>query len=318
MTSADDIFSTFQATIDAEAQALLAFKDAIPQDFESAVHCILECTGKVIVSGVGKSGHVGGKMAATLASTGSPAFFVHPTEASHGDLGMIQAGDCCLLISNSGETAELLDTIHYCKRFSIPLIGISSKEHSTLMQAADHRLLIPAPPEACPIRMAPMTSTTLTLVLGDALAASLMTLRGFKDTDFGVFHPGGKLGAQMMRVDQLMHTGAEVPLVAAEASMHEAVLTMSEKGFGTAAVTQGDTLVGVISDGDLRRNIHDLFDRSAGETMTIDPITVAPETLAAEALAIMNEHAISVLMVVEDQKPIGVIHMHDLLRAGVA
>lgn len=310
---------TARRVLGIEARALDQLADELPVDFDTALAAILACRGRVIVSGVGKSGHIGNKIAATLASTGTPASFVHATEASHGDLGMVTEQDFCLLISNSGETAELRDIVAHTRRFSIPMAAISSNPDSTLMQAADYKLTLPKAPEACSIGMAPTTSTTLTLALGDALAVALMERRNFRPDDFRVFHPGGKLGAQMATVGQLMHTGDEVPIVAHDMPMQDVLITMTSKGFGTAAVCQDGRLMGVVSDGDLRRHMHHLMQKTAGEIATINPITVTKKQFAAEALNIMNTRKISVLVVVDDaHHPVGVIHIHDLLRAGVA
>lgn len=310
---------TARRVLGIEARALDQLADELPVDFDAALAAILACRGRVIVSGVGKSGHIGNKIAATLASTGTPASFVHATEASHGDLGMVTEQDFCLLISNSGETAELRDIVAHTRRFSIPMAAISSNPDSTLMQAADYKLTLPKAPEACSIGMAPTTSTTLTLALGDALAVALMERRNFRPDDFRVFHPGGKLGAQMATVGQLMHTGDEVPIVAHDMPMQDVLITMTSKGFGTAAVCQDGRLMGVVSDGDLRRHMHHLMQKTAGEIATINPITVRKKQFAAEALNIMNTRKISVLVVVDDtHHPVGVIHIHDLLRAGVA
>ena len=310
---------TARRVLGIEARALDQLADELPADFDAALAAILACRGRVIVSGVGKSGHIGNKIAATLASTGTPASFVHATEASHGDLGMVTEQDFCLLISNSGETAELRDIVAHTRRFSIPMAAISSNPDSTLMQAADYKLTLPKAPEACSIGMAPTTSTTLTLALGDALAVALMERRNFRPDDFRVFHPGGKLGAQMATVGQLMHTGDEVPIVAHDLPMQDVLITMTSKGFGTAAVCQDGRLMGVVSDGDLRRHMHHLMQKTAGEIATINPITVTKKQFAAEALNIMNTRKISVLVVVDDtHHPVGVIHIHDLLRAGVA
>lgn len=310
---------TARRVLGIEARALDQLADELPVDFDAALAAILACRGRVIVSGVGKSGHIGNKIAATLASTGTPATFVHATEASHGDLGMVTEQDFCLLISNSGETAELRDIVAHTRRFSIPMAAISSNPDSTLMQAADYKLTLPKAPEACSIGMAPTTSTTLTLALGDALAVALMERRNFRPDDFRVFHPGGKLGAQMATVGQLMHTGDEVPIVAHDMPMQDVLITMTSKGFGTAAVCQDGRLMGVVSDGDLRRHMHHLMQKTAGEIATINPITVTKKQFAAEALNIMNTRKISVLVVVDDtHHPVGVIHIHDLLRAGVA
>lgn len=302
-----------------EAAALEQMASDLPADFSAVVDAILQTTGRVIVSGVGKSGHIGNKIAATLASTGTPASFVHATEASHGDLGMVTAADFCLLISNSGETAELRDIVAHTRRFSIPMAAISSKPDSTLMRAADYKLGLPPAPEACHIGMAPTTSTTLTLALGDALAVALMDRRNFRPDDFRVFHPGGKLGAQMATVAQLMHSGDALPVVDANVPMQDALITMTAKGFGIAAVCSDGQLLGVISDGDLRRHMHHLMDKQAGDIASQNPVTVTADQFAAEALNITNTRKISALMVVDAENvPIGILHIHDLLRAGVA
>ena len=302
-----------------EGQALLALAEALPADFGPAVELILANSGRVIVSGMGKSGHVGRKVAATLASTGTPAFFVHPAEASHGDLGMVMPGDICILMSNSGETTELGDIIAHCARFAIPLIGISKAPNSTLMRAASLRLTLPDLPEACAIGMAPTTSTTLTLALGDALAVALMESRSFRPDQFRTYHPGGKLGARLATVAQLMHGQAELPLVAEATPMPQVILEMTARGFGVAGVTDAEgRLAGVITDGDLRRRLDGLMDLQATEVATRHPVTTRTETLAAEALAVMNAHKITALFVVAtDGHPVGLLHMHDLLRAGV-
>lgn len=310
--------ATAQRVLKTEADALAYFADHLPDDFEAAVEAILSCSGRVIVSGIGKSGHIGRKLAATLASTGTASFFIHATEASHGDLGMIASGDVCILISNSGETAELRDIVYHTQRFSIPMIGISSRPDSALMRAADYKLTLPNRPEACPIGMAPTTSTTLTLALGDALAVSLMEERGFVAEDFGVFHPGGKLGAQMRSVSDLMHSGEDMPLLDKAAPMPEVLLAMTSKGFGIAVLMDGTRIYGVITDGDLRRNMDGLIDRDAAAIANTDPLTVAPDTLAPEALALMNARKVNVVVVADEaRQPLGILHLHDLLRAGV-
>jgi len=314
-----DLIETARRVLRIEAAALEQMASELPDDFSAVVDAILQTTGRVIVSGVGKSGHIGNKIAATLASTGTPASFVHATEASHGDLGMVTAADFCLLISNSGETAELRDIVAHTRRFSIPMAAISSKPDSTLMRAADYKLGLPNAPEACHIGMAPTTSTTLTLALGDALAVALMERRNFRPDDFRVFHPGGKLGAQMATVAQLMHSGDELPVVDANMPMQDALITMTAKGFGIAAVCRDGRLTGVISDGDLRRHMHHLMEKQAGDIASENPVTVSADQFAAEALNIMNTRKISVLMVVDaENMPIGILHIHDLLRAGVA
>ena len=302
-----------------EGRALLTLAEALPADFGPAVELILATSGRVIVSGMGKSGHVGRKIAATLASTGTPAFFVHPAEASHGDLGMVMPGDICILMSNSGETTELGDIIAHCARFAIPLIGISKAPDSTLMRAASLRLTLPDLPEACAIGMAPTTSTTLTLALGDALAVALMESRSFRPDQFRTYHPGGKLGARLATVAQLMHGQAALPLVTGASPMPEVILEMTARGFGVAGVTDAEgRLAGVITDGDLRRRLDGLMGLQAAEVATRHPVTTRPDTLAAEALAVMNARKITALFVVAaDGRPVGLLHMHDLLRAGV-
>lgn len=311
--------ATARRVLTTEGRALLALADNLPADFDAAVAAILATRGRVIVSGMGKSGHVGRKIAATLASTGTPAFFVHPAEASHGDLGMITPGDIALVISNSGETAELADLLDYCLRFGVPVIGISSVADSTLMRAARLRLTLPPHEEACGLGMAPTTSTTLTLALGDALAVAAMEARAFRPEQFRSFHPGGRLGARLATVAQIMHAGEAVPLVGLETPMSEAILTMTRCGFGITGVTDAaGRLAGVISDGDLRRNMEGLMGRTAGQVATRDPVTIAPAAHAAEAVALMNARKVNALFVVEDARPVGLIRLHDCLRAGVA
>lgn len=303
-----------------EADALVKLQDDLPIDFSDLVKLILKLTGRVIVSGVGKSGHIGSKIAATLASTGTPAYFVHATEASHGDLGMITAQDLCLLISNSGETIEMFDILTHSRRFGIPVATMSSNCESTLVKTADFKLCLPMVEEACPIGMAPTTSTTMMLALGDALAVALMEAKSFNAENFKVFHPGGKLGAKLMTVGQLMHKNDTMPLVKTETSMKETLLTMSSKGFGIAAIVDEiGCLVGVITDGDLRRHIDDLLGKNAGEIASLSPITVAEETFVVDALNLMQDRKISVLIVTSaDSRPVGIIHIQDLLRVGVA
>ena len=302
-----------------EANAILEMVEALPKDFAEVVELILKTEGRVIISGVGKSGHIGRKISATLASTGTPSYFVHAAEASHGDLGMITSQDICLLISNSGETNELRDILLHTRRFNIPMIAISSNMGSTLMQSADFKLNLPNLPEACAIGMAPTTSTTLTLALGDAIAVAVMEQRGFGSEDFLKNHPGGKLGAQLSRVADLMHKGEKVPTVEADTPMSDVLLSMTSKGFGITGVLKGGILIGVISDGDLRRHMGNLMEKTAGEIATLDPVTITPELFAAQALALLNEKKISALMVVDEAKrPVGIVHIHDLLRAGVA
>lgn len=321
MTQPDDlpIVRSARRVLQTEANAILEMVEALPKDFAEVVELILKTEGRVIISGVGKSGHIGRKISATLASTGTPSYFVHAAEASHGDLGMITSQDICLLISNSGETNELRDILLHTRRFNIPMIAISSNMGSTLMQSADFKLNLPNLPEACAIGMAPTTSTTLTLALGDAIAVAVMEQRGFGSEDFLKNHPGGKLGAQLSRVADLMHKGEKVPTVEADTPMSDVLLSMTSKGFGITGVLKGGILIGVISDGDLRRHMGNLMEKTAGEISTLDPVTITPELFAAQALALLNEKKISALMVVDEAKrPVGIVHIHDLLRAGVA
>ena len=297
-----------------------AMSDGLGAPFAAAVEKIREAKGRVIVTGMGKSGHVARKIAATLASTGTPAFFVHAADASHGDLGMITSDDVMLALSWSGETAELKDLITYSRRFRIALIAITVNAGSTLGEAADIVLTLPSASEACPHNLAPTTSSLMQLALGDALAMALLETRGFTALDFGVFHPGGKLGAALKFVRDVMHPGDAVPLIKRGAPMSEAIVEMSAKGFGCVAVTDRDgKLAGVITDGDLRRHMRiDLLQAPVDAVMTTSPKTIRPDQLASEALQILNASKITALMVVEAGRPIGIVHFHDLLRAGVA
>ncbi len=302
-----------------EADALHQMIDDVGPAHVAAVDMLTAATGRIVISGVGKSGHIGAKIAATFASTGTPSQFVHPTEASHGDLGMITKNDACIVISNSGETKELADLITYTRRFDIPMIAITSRKGSTLDAESDVTLLLPDAPEACFIGVAPTTSTTATLAMGDALAVALMHRRGFRREDFQVFHPGGRLGSQLKRVEALMHTGDAIPTVRPDAAMGDVLLEMTSKGFGMAGVVEDGTLVGIVTDGDLRRNLTDLMSRTAGEVATPNPKTVQRDILASEALNVLNTAKISALFVLDDTGAVvGVLHIHDLLRAGVA
>lgn len=301
-----------------EGEALLAMAEALPADFSAAVEQLMACKGRVILSGIGKSGHIARKIAATLSSTGTPAYFVHPAEASHGDLGTITPADMVIALSNSGETTELGDIIAHTRRFAIPLIAISARASSTLAQAADLNLTLPPAPEACPLGLAPTTSTTMALALGDALAVALMERRGFEPEHFRTFHPGGRLGARLARVSQLMRGEDDLPLVPTDCPMAETLLVMTQKGLGTAGVVEGGHLVGVITDGDLRRNMDGLMDKSALDVATRSPLTAPPEMLAVEAVALMNQRKITTLFVTDaDNRPLGILHIHDCLRAGV-
>jgi arabinose-5-phosphate isomerase len=311
---------TLATESDGLAALVAAMSDGLGAPFVAAVETIREARGRVIVTGMGKSGHVARKIAATLASTGTPAFFVHAADASHGDLGMITSDDVMLALSWSGETEELKDLITYSRRFRIALIAITVNAESTLGQAADIVLTLPAASEACPHNLAPTTSSLMQLALGDALAMALLETRGFTALDFGVFHPGGKLGAALKFVRDVMHPGDAVPLIKRGAPMSEAIVEMSAKGFGCVAVTGNDgKLAGVITDGDLRRHMRaDLLQVPVDAVMTASPKTVRPDQLASEALQILNSSKITALMVVESGRPVGIVHFHDLLRAGVA
>lgn len=304
------------------ADALRTLAEALDGEFTRAVATILAAKGRVIVSGMGKSGHIARKIAATLSSTGTPAHFVHPAEASHGDLGAITRQDVLLMLSWGGETAELSDLITYAKRFGIPLIGIASNPDSTLMQAADVKLLLPRAPEACPMGLAPTTSTTMMLGLGDALAVALMERKGFDADQYRDFHPGGSLGRALIRVSDLMHDGNELPLAGEDASMRDVLLVMAERRFGCVGILDGSgALVGIITDGDLSRHIDgdNFLDRKARMVMTRNPKIARPGQLAAEALAFMNEKKITRLFVLADgdKTPVGILHIHDCLRAGL-
>ncbi len=321
MTAADTFLETARQVINDEADALRQLSDTLDDRFSEAVRLILSAKGRVIVSGIGKSGHIGHKIAATLASTGTPAYFVHPAEASHGDLGMLSAGDVVLAISNSGEAPELANLLTFTRRFGIPLIGLSSRPDSTLMTQADVHLEIPALGEACGFGMVPTISTTLTLAMGDALAVALMKHRDFRPENFRELHPGGKLGARLRTVGDLMHTGDAVPLIAANTPMSETLLEMSKKGFGVVGVAAGDgTLAGIITDGDLRRKMDGLLTLAAGDVMTREPTTIGPDALAEEAVAIMNDRKITCLFVIDPNGPAipqGLLHIHDCLRIGL-
>ena len=302
-----------------EADTLHALIETLDESFDKTIETLAKATGRVIVSGMGKNGHIGCKIAATLASTGTTAQFVHPAEASHGDLGMITEKDAVLALSNSGETTELSDLIAYTRRFAIPLICITSKADSTLAKASDIALILPPMREACPNGQAPTTSTTATLALGDAIAIALLEHKGFSAEDFGIFHPGGKLGKQLLKVSELMHPIQHTPIVSPTTIMGDALIIMAEKNFGCLAVTENEKLLGIITDGDLRRNMAgDLPNKQAKDIMTTSPQTLSKDMLAAEALAVMNSKKISVMFIVDQQQNLqGVIHIHDLLRAGI-
>jgi arabinose-5-phosphate isomerase len=311
-------------TLEAEAGGLTALGTAIADGLGppliAAIAMIKAARGRVIVSGMGKSGHIGHKIAATLSSTGSPAFFVHPAEASHGDLGMITSDDVIIAMSWSGETAELKNLIDYSRRFRIGLIAITSEAASTLGQAADVALVLPQAREACPHNLAPTTSSLMQLGLGDALAIALLESRGFTAVDFGLLHPGGRLGALLKFTRDVMHEGASVPLARHGTKMSEAVLEMSAKGFGCIGITdEAGNLVGVVTDGDLRRHMRgDLLSANVEEIMTPQPKTIRPDQLVSEALELLNSTKITALFVLEAGRPVGIVHIHDLLRIGAA
>ena len=305
-----------------EAAGIKALEESIDDNFSAAVRVLHNVTGRVIVSGMGKSGHIGRKIAATLASTGTPSHYVHPGEASHGDLGMVTRDDAVLALSNSGETPELRDIAEFTRRFSIPLIVITSGVGSTLSELADVVLLLPAIPEACPMGLAPTTSTTMSLAMGDAIAVTLLERKGFSAKDFKVLHPGGKLGNSLLRVSDLMHEGDELPLATGAVSMLDVIPVMSEKRFGCVGVVNDDgDLVGIVTDGDLRRTLaENLLNKSVADVMTTAPKTIKRQALAAEAVAVMNDLEITNLFVVDEKSsvPMGIVHIHDLLKAGIS
>lgn len=321
MDKAQTFLDTARRVIRTEAEGLAQLADGLGGEFAQAVDLMLGARGRVIVSGMGKSGHVARKIAATLASTGTPAQFVHPAEASHGDLGMLTPDDVLLMLSNSGETPELADMIAYSRRFGIPMIGVASRAESTLLKQSDVAITLPRADEACGTGVVPTTSTTMTLALGDALAVALMEHRQFRPEDFRNFHPGGKLGAQLSRVRDLMHEGAALPLVRGTAPMGDTLLEISRKGFGVVGVTDdAGLLTGIITDGDLRRHMEGLLSLTASDVMTRNPRTIAPDALAEAAVGVMNERKITCLFVIDPEQPgqaIGLLHIHDCLRVGL-
>lgn len=322
MTQDIPFLETARRVINTEARALDTLADRLDGSFRDGVETLMNATGRVIVTGIGKSGHIARKIAATLASTGTPAQFVHPAEASHGDLGMITSKDAVLAISNSGEAPELADLVAFSRRFNIPLVGITKNPASALGSQCDVVLLLPDLPEACGTGVVPTTSTTMTLAMGDALAVALMENRSFTATHFRDFHPGGKLGAQLARVSDLMHTGEEVPLVALNTPMSEALIEITRKSMGVVAVTTPDgVLAGIITDGDLRRHMDGLLSLTAADVMTSSPTTINPGALAVEAVSLMNKRKITCVFAVEPDGPAiprGILHIHDCLRVGLA
>lgn len=322
MTVNNNDIASAKRTIDKEIEALHIMEDELNENLSKALDIMQNIKGRVIITGMGKSGHVGSKIAATMASTGTPSFFVHPGEASHGDLGMLTKEDCVVAISNSGETRELSDILIYCKRYGIPLISITKNPDSALGQAGDILLKLPDDGEACPLGLAPTSSTTATMVMGDILAVALLERKGFTKTDFKQRHPGGKLGSFLKKVSDLMHKGSEMPLVSEETTMQEAMLVMTSKMLGCVGIVSSEgELEGIITDGDLRRCLSpDVLSKRVVDIMTKNPKTTTPDVLAVEALNLMNNtgKGITQLFVIQNNKPIGIIHLHDCLRAGVA
>lgn len=316
-----DFTAAGRRVLAAESEALRLLAEQLNGAFSDAVRLIAATKGRVVVSGMGKSGHIARKIAATFASTGTPALFVHPGEASHGDLGMLASDDAVIAISNSGETLELSDLIAYTRRYKLPLIAITAGEKSALAEAADLVLPLPAVAEICPMGLAPTTSTTMMLALGDALAVAVLEHKGFTADDFRNFHPGGKLGSRLKRVADLMHGASELPLAQADAVMTEVLMVMTEKSFGCVGIVDHHgRLTGIFTDGDLRRHMGaDLLTRKVSTIMTRNPLTIDGHALAAEALNILNDTRRTQLFVTDsEQKPVGIIHIHDLLRAGIA
>ena len=319
MASSSPHLDIARRVIREEASALEALANSIGDGFTTAVEMILAAKGRIVVSGIGKSGHIARKIAATLASTGTPAQFVHPAEASHGDLGMVTSNDIVLALSNSGEAPELANLVAYTRRFKIPLIALSSREGSTLATQADVCLNIPQLGEACGHGVVPTISTTMSLAVGDALAIALMEARDFTAENFREFHPGGKLGARLAKVEDLMHAADGMPLSTPDALMSDTLLVISEKGLGVVGIIdRNGHLSGIITDGDLRRHRTRLLEKKAGDVMTASPTTIGPNALAEEAVAVMNERQITCLFVVDEtQTPVGVLKIQDCLRAGV-
>ncbi len=317
---ASDLLESAKKVLRIEVEGLHALSDSLDETFNRTLDLLSAMRGRAVVTGMGKSGHIAHKIAATMASTGTPAFFVHPGEASHGDLGMITAGDVVIALSLSGETAELADLVAYTKRFEIPLVGITGSGASALAEAASVALVLPVLKEACPMGLAPTTSTTAMLALGDALAVAMLEKKGFSSDDFQIFHPGGKLGDHLQKVADVMHTGEDLPVVPNNVVMSEAILIMTARSFGCLGVVDtSGMLQGVITDGDLRRHMGpELLTRFTGQVMTTGSASIRPEALVNEALRTMNTKSITALFVLENERPIGIVHIHDCLRAGVA
>ena len=319
-TGAEADLESARRVLRLEKEGLEALARSLGERFVAALDILGGVKGRVVVAGIGKSGHVARKIAATLASTGTPALFVHPAEASHGDLGMITEDDAVLALSNSGETTEMADIVAYSKRFAIPLIAVTGKTGSALAEAASVALFIPESDEACPLGLAPTTSTTVMLGLGDAIAVALLERKGFSADNFQDLHPGGKLGRRLFKVADIMHGEEELPLVNGDTTMAEALLVMTAKRFGCVGIVDGaDRLQGIVTDGDLRRHMSpELLSLKTAEVMSRQPQTIGSQALASEAVRTMNAHAVTNLFVVDDGPPIGILHIHDCLRAGVA
>lgn len=322
--SSENLVGSVRRTLETGAAGIAALLSSLDGQLAAplndSISLMLNIKGRVIVTGMGKSGHVGGKLAATFASTGTPSFFVHPAEASHGDLGMITEHDLVLALSWSGETPEMRNLLEFSRRYNVPLVAITSNPASALARAADIALVLPKITEACPHGLAPTTSTLLQMAMGDALAVALLEARGFSANDFGVFHPGGKLGATLRYVNDVMHKGDALPLARSQTSMKEALVHMTAKGFGALGIEdENGLLIGIITDGDLRRNLDsDLLSLCVDDVMTPSPKTISPDMLAAKALEVLNASQITAIFVVEDGKAVGILHLHDLLRIGTA
>ena len=303
-----------------QAEALGRMAQGLNESFERTIECLLHISGRIAVTGMGKSGHVARKVAATLSSTGSPAYFIHPAEASHGDLGMLSTHDAIIAFSNSGETVELSDILVFASRYGMPVIGITKRAGSLLGRHSEQVLLLPDVPEACPIGCAPTTSTTVMMALGDAIALTLLQARGFGPEDFHRFHPGGRLGRKLLLIQEIMHSGDEIPLCGADTPMADVLFLMTGKGFGCAGIVdEAGLLVGIITDGDLRRHMgKDFLGMRADAVMSRAPVTVTAECLAAKALGIMQARAITSLFIVDQGKPVGICNVHDCLRAGIS
>ncbi len=311
-----EIFSG-KSVVEVEIKALNLLKKSLDYNFKKAVNLLFGVKGKIIISGIGKSGHIGSKISSTLSSIGSPSFFIHPSEANHGDLGMVTKKDCAILISNSGETSELFNLILHCKKLKVPIISITSNKNSTLAKKSDLVLQIPKNIEACPLELAPTSSTTCMLVLGDAIAVTLLKKREFTSQDFHELHPGGKLGQMLLKVSDVMKTKNQIPLISRKNKVDSAILEMSSKGQGCVGIISEKTkeLVGIITDGDLRRHMSSsLLSKNVEEIMTKNPKTLSPETLVLDAIKLMNSQSITNYFITSNKKPLGIIHLHDILR----